>query len=60
MTTAASTVNSPLLVSASKELGQLTGREYTEQLTRAIRKEVGVERNEAAIRALRTQLTGGS
>ena len=50
----------PLLASAQKELGQLTGREYTEQLTRAISTEVGVERNDAAIRALRTQLTGGS
>jgi peptidyl-prolyl cis-trans isomerase D len=50
----------PMLASALKELGQLAGREYTEQLTRAIRTEVGVKRDEPAIRALRTQLSGGS
>lgn len=49
----------PLIGQAAKELGQITGREYAEAFRRAIRAEVGVTRNEAAIRAVGTQLTGG-
>lgn len=50
----------PQLVGARKELGQLAGREYAEQLAKAIRAEVGVKRNEAAIKALRNQLSGNN
>ncbi len=50
----------PELALAQRELGQLAGNEYTEQLARAIRSEVGVTRNEPALKALRTQLTGGN
>lgn len=52
--------NDPIIAAAQKELGQITGREYAEQLRRAIRAEVGATRNEAAIRAVRAQLDGGS
>jgi peptidyl-prolyl cis-trans isomerase D len=50
----------PLLQSAQAELGQLAGREYGQQLTAAIRGELGVKRNEAAISALRGQLAGNN
>ncbi len=50
----------PLIAQAAKELGQVSGREYAEAFRRAIRSEVGVTRNEAAIRAVGTQLTGGN
>lgn len=48
----------PLLAQASREFGTITGNEYAESLRRAIRDDVGVERNEAAIKAVRNQLTG--
>lgn len=51
--------NDPFLARARVELGQLTGREYVDQLRMAVREAVGVKRNDAAIAALRTQLTGG-
>jgi peptidyl-prolyl cis-trans isomerase D len=49
----------PLVAQARAELGQLTGREYVDQLRAAVREAVGVKRNETAIAALRTQLLGG-
>ncbi|WP_421847562.1 SurA N-terminal domain-containing protein [Novosphingobium sp.] len=49
----------PFLARARVELGQLTGREYVDQLRAAVREAVGVKRNDAAISALRTQLGGG-
>lgn len=49
----------PITARARIELGQLTGREYVDQLRAAVRDAVGVKRNDAAIAALRTQLTGG-
>lgn len=51
--------NDPMLASAQKELGGLVGREYADQLRRAIRAEVGVTRNDAAISAVTKQLSGG-
>ena len=51
--------NDPMLSSAQKELGGMVGREYAEQLRRAIRAEVGVKRNDAAISAVTKQLAGG-
>ncbi|MCA1661667.1 MAG: SurA N-terminal domain-containing protein [Novosphingobium sp.] len=51
--------NDPLVAALGRELGQVTGREYAEQFRRALRKEVGVERNPAAVRAVRERLVGG-
>jgi peptidyl-prolyl cis-trans isomerase D len=51
--------NDPLVPQAQRELGQLVGEEYAEDLRRAIRGEVKVKRNEGAIKALRNQLGGG-
>lgn len=42
-----------------RSLAPTLSQEYRAQVTAAIRKEVGVERNEAAIEALRKQLAGG-
>lgn len=48
----------PFLADARQAIGGLMGREYAEQMRAAIRREVGVQRNEAAIAAVRKQLTG--
>lgn len=48
----------PMLAGASRELGNLSGREYEEQFRRAVRVAVGVKRNEAAIKGVRAQLSG--
>ncbi|HWU04656.1 MAG TPA: peptidyl-prolyl cis-trans isomerase, partial [Novosphingobium sp.] len=50
--------NDPMRADVAKELGQLSGREYADSLRRAIRAEVGVKRNEAAIKAVAAQLGG--
>jgi peptidyl-prolyl cis-trans isomerase D len=42
-----------------REYSLSAGREYAEQLRLAIRNEVGVKRNEAAVKALTKTLTGG-
>lgn len=42
-----------------KQLAPALTREYRAQVSAAIRKEVGVERNESAIEAVRKQLAGG-
>ncbi len=52
--------NDPLLAQARRELGGILGREYADELRRAIRAEVGVTRNEAAIKSVATQLSGGN
>lgn len=49
-----------VLAQASREFSSVTANEYAESLRRAIRNEVGVERNEAAIKAVRNQLTGAN
>lgn len=51
--------NDPILAAAQRELGGVVASEYAEQMRRAIRDEVGTTRNEAAIKAVRTQLGGG-
>lgn len=51
--------NDPMLAQAGQELGIVSGREYAAQLRAAIRREVGVKRNDAAIKAVTSQLTGG-
>ncbi len=50
----------PIFAQASQEFSTVTGSEYAKSLNLAIRKEVGVERNEAAIKAVRNQLTGAN
>lgn len=50
--------NDPILAAARKELGTITGREYADQLRKAIRAEIGVSRNPAAVRNVRAQLDG--
>ncbi len=51
--------NDPVIEQARRELGDAAGQEYAFALRAAMRGEVGVKRNEAAIRAVRTQLLGG-
>jgi peptidyl-prolyl cis-trans isomerase D len=51
--------DNPLVPLAQRQLSQITGNEYVEQLRTAIRAQVGVERNAAAIKAVREQLGGG-
>lgn len=50
--------NDPEFVQTKRELGQLLAREYADQLRVAMREELGVERNPAAIEAVRKQLAG--
>lgn len=49
-----------IFAGASRELGAVTGNEYAESLRRAIGKDLGIERNESAIKAVRNQLTGAN
>jgi peptidyl-prolyl cis-trans isomerase D len=48
----------PMLADARDELGDLAGQEYAEELLRAIREEVGITRNAAAIAGVKKQLSG--
>ncbi|WP_084276911.1 peptidylprolyl isomerase [Novosphingobium sp. B1] len=50
----------PIFTQVAREMSETVGGEYAEQLRLAIRKDVGVERNEAGIRAVRNQLTGSN
>ena len=50
----------PMIKAAQAELGRVAGSEYTDALGRAIRDQVGVERNPDGIRAVLEQLGGGS
>jgi peptidyl-prolyl cis-trans isomerase D len=50
--------NDPAVTSTAQELSQLAANEYVEELRNAIRAEVGVTRNEAAIKAVVAQATG--
>lgn len=50
--------NDPILARTIAELSQASGQEYAEQLRSAIRKEMGVEKNDAGIEAVRKQLVG--
>lgn len=49
----------PFLAQAGKQFGLDMGREMAEELRLAIRKGVGVTRNETALRALNAKLVGG-
>ena len=48
----------PLAAQARRELATAFSSELTQQTVAAIRKEVGVEINRAAVDAVRKQLTG--
>lgn len=48
----------PLIAQAHRQMGPLLGDEYAQQLGRAMREELGVSRNPAAIEAVRKQLAG--
>ncbi|MDG5747517.1 SurA N-terminal domain-containing protein [Qipengyuania sp. XHP0207] len=48
----------PLIAQARQQLGPVIGEEYAQQLRLAMREELGVERNEDAIEAVRRQLLG--
>ncbi|MEM6907981.1 MAG: SurA N-terminal domain-containing protein [Pseudomonadota bacterium] len=48
----------PLLEQTKVQFASALQAEYTAQLQKAIREEIGVERNEAAIEAVRKQLAG--
>ena len=50
----------PLFAQASAELAQVTGREYADQLRKAMRDEMGVKKNQVAIDAVSRQLTGSN
>ncbi len=50
----------PVIARAQAELGRVAGQEFAEQLDRAIQKEIGVTRNDNAIRAVVQELTGQS
>ena len=52
--------NDPMLAEARTQLGTVAGNELGESLRTAIRKEIGVKRNPAAIKAVAQQLGGGS
>ena len=48
----------PIVRATLQQLGQVTGEEYAAQFVKAVEREVGVERNQAAIDAVAAQLTG--
>ncbi len=50
--------DSPILAQTRQQLAPALTNEYTDQLTTAIRQEIGVEENAAAIEAVRKQLSG--
>lgn len=54
-------LNRPSLITqVQTEFGEPLSQEYAQQLLSAIREEVGVKRNEAAIAAARKRMAGGS
>lgn len=50
--------NDPLVLATLQQLGRVSGEEYVRQFVKAAQREVGVERNQAAIDAVKAQLTG--
>jgi peptidyl-prolyl cis-trans isomerase D len=50
--------NDPIVIATLRQLGTVTGEEYIQQFVKAAEREVGVERNQAAIDAVAAQLTG--
>lgn len=54
------TGNTALINSTRQGLGGVIGREFTEQFTAAVKKQVGVKRDEAAITRVASELAGGA
>lgn len=52
--------NDPRLAELARSIAQLQGSELSEQLRTAMRNDVGVKKNDAAIQAVRNRLTGAS
>ncbi|SMQ74585.1 peptidyl-prolyl cis-trans isomerase D [Altererythrobacter xiamenensis] len=50
----------PIVVATRQQLGDTLAQEYSSQLVAAMREELGVEKNESAIEAVRKQLLGES
>lgn len=50
----------PIVVATRQQLGDTLAQEYSSQLVTAMREELGVEKNESAIEAVRKQLLGES
>jgi peptidyl-prolyl cis-trans isomerase D len=50
--------NDPLVFSTLQQLGRVSGEEYVQQFVSAVQRDVGVERNDTAIAAVRSQLAG--
>lgn len=48
----------PVIDRARAQIGQVIGREYLQQFTEAVRRSVGVKKNEKAIGVVRAALTG--
>jgi len=58
-TEAGDAATNPALVQATRaQFGEIAGQEYAEQFTRAVQKQIEVERDADAIAALKTQLLG--
>jgi peptidyl-prolyl cis-trans isomerase D len=51
-------INDPRLAGFRREINQVVAREFEQQLVAAMRNEVGVKRNDTAIRAVTTKLNG--
>ena len=52
--------NDPLIGATQQQLASVFGDEYSEELVHAAQRAVGVTKNQAAIDAVRKQLTGRS
>ncbi|MEO0689504.1 MAG: SurA N-terminal domain-containing protein [Pseudomonadota bacterium] len=52
--------DTPIVQGLRAELAETVGDEYSEQLVRSMRESVGVERNDEAVAAVRSQLAGES
>ena len=52
--------NDPRLPEFQRTMARVTSQEYSQQLRAAMRNEVGAKRNDAAINALKTRLSGGN
>ena len=50
--------NDPQVYNTLQQLGRVAGDEYLQQFVKAAQREVGVERNEAAIKSVEAQLAG--
>ena len=47
-----------LITATTAQFKQVFGNEYTEQFVNAMKEDVGVERNDSALRSVKSQLTG--